>query len=138
MIATRVGFTGGHKDHPTYKEVCKKDTGHAEAVEVTFDPEQTSFETLARYFFQFHDPTINRTDKGGQYRSAIFYQDQEQKATAEKLVQQLESNGYAVKTTLEAAGVFWKAEARHQKYCDSRGMQPKDRFVERFEILAGN
>ena len=88
---------------------------------------------MARYFFQSHDPTIDRTDRGGQYRSAIFYQDETQKQAAQKLIQQLETNGYAVKTTLEPAGPFWPAEARHQKYCDSRGMQPKDRFTERFK-----
>lgn len=131
-MATRVGFTGGQKDHPSYKEVCKKDTGHAEAVEVSYDPEQTSFESLAKYFFQFHDPTIDRSDKGGQYRSAIFYQDEEQKAIAKQLIQQLQDNGYPVATSLEPASTFWPAEARHQKYCDSRGMQPKDRFTERF------
>lgn len=133
VIATRVGFTGGNLTNPTYQEVCKKQSGHAEAVEVTFDPDQTSFEALAKYFFQFHDPTIDRRDKGGQYRSAIFYHNPEQLNTAKALIQQLEANGYDIKTNLEPSGTFWQASARHQKYCDSRGMQPKDRFVERFE-----
>lgn len=124
---------GGHLEHPTYQQVCRKDTGHAEAVEVTFDPEQTSFAALARYFFQFHDPTIDRSKNGGQYRSAIFYHNPAQKATAEQLIQELESNGYAVKTSLEAATTFWPASARHQKYCDSRGLKARDHFRQRFE-----
>lgn len=128
-----MGFTGGQLENPTYQEVCRKKSGHAEAVEVTFDPEQTNFETLARYFFQFHDPTIDRTTGGGQYRSAIFYQDAGQLSTAHQLIKQLSSNGYQVATTLETASKFWPAETRHQKYCDSRGMQPKDRFQDRFQ-----
>lgn len=133
VISTRVGFIGGHLEAPTYQQVCRKDTGHTEAVEVTFDPEQTSFEALARYFFQFHDPTIDRSGNGGQYRSAIFYHHPTQKAIAEQLIQQLASNGYIVKTRLEAATTFWPAEARHQKYCDSRGLKARDHFRQRFE-----
>ena len=102
-------------------------------MEVTFDPDQTTFEILAKYFFQFHDPTIDRRDKGGQYRSTIFYHNEDQFKQSKRLIQQLEANGYSVKTTLEAADVFWPAAARHQKYCKSRGMQPKARFSERFD-----
>ncbi len=133
VVSTRVGYTGGHTENPTYKEVCSKKTGHAEAVEVTYDTEQTSFEQLARLFFEMHDPTYDRTDNGGQYRSAIFYLDEKQKETAQKLIDQLRANDYDVKTQLEEAGPFWPAEARHQKYCDSRGMEPKDYRKHRFE-----
>lgn len=128
MVATRVGYTGGHKEFPTYKDVCAKTSGHAEAVEVAYDPERTSFETLARLFFELHDPTIDRRDRGGQYRSAIFCQDEEQKAVAAQLIEELRSNGREVVTQLEPAATFWQAEARHQKYCDARGMMP-DRTV---------
>lgn len=132
VIATRVGYTGGHTENPTYKLVLTKTTGHAEAVEVTFDPTQTSFEKLATLFFEIHDPTIDRRDKGGQYRSAIFYKNEEQKAIAEKLINELKIKGFDVVTNLEPAGTFWQAEARHQKYCDTRGMTPKQGRVVRF------
>lgn len=132
VVATRVGFTGGHKDSPTYKEVCAKTTGHAEAVEVTYDPTLTSYEHLTKLFFEIHDPTIDRREKGGQYRSAIFYQDEEQRLKAEELVDTLKAKGYEVATTLEPASTFWLAEARHQKYCDSHGLTPKSHREERF------
>ena len=109
-----------------------KTTGHAEAVEVTFDPDVTNFETLAKLFFEMHDPSIDRSDKGGQYRSAIFYTDDMQKETAEKLIAILKAKGIEVSTELSPAGKFWRAEARHQKYCDSRGMNPRDHFTKRF------
>ncbi|MFN7120021.1 MAG: peptide-methionine (S)-S-oxide reductase MsrA [Saprospiraceae bacterium] len=132
VIATRVGYTGGHTENPTYHQVVTKTTGHAEAVEVTFDPTQTSFENLAKLFFEIHDPTIDRRDKGGQYRSAIFYKNEEQKVIAEQLINALKINGFEVVTMLEPAGTFWQAEDRHQKYCDTRGMTPKLNRTSRF------
>lgn len=132
MIATRVGYTGGHTENPTYREVCTKTTGHAEAVEVIYDPTQTSYEALAKVFFETHDPTIDRTDKGGQYRSAIFYQNEAQKAIAENLIKILKDRDLKVATTLEPANTFWQAEARHQKYCDMHGMRPKVKRKTRF------
>jgi len=78
-----------------------------------------------------HDPTVDRTDRGGQYRSAIFYHDDDQLASAKKLISQLSENGFQVVTTLEPADTFWPADARHQKYCDARGMTPQDRFTKR-------
>ena len=101
-------------------------------MQVVYDPDETSFAELARFFFNMHDPTIDRTDRGGQYRSAIFYHDEEQLAVAKKLIHYLSENGYQVATTLEPSGDFWLAEARHQKYCEARGMTPQDRFVHRF------
>jgi peptide methionine sulfoxide reductase msrA/msrB len=136
IMHTRVGFTGGHTTQPTYHEVCGKQTGHAEAVEVTFDPQEISFERLARFFFEIHDPTVDRSDKGGQYRSAIFYQNQEQYDIAHALIQQLQQLGYSVATTLEAATEFWEAEARHQQYCDVRGQKPRLHQVKRFDLPA--
>lgn len=131
VVKTRVGFIGGHTTHPTYKDVCQKKTGHAEAVEVTFDTEETSYTNLVRFFFNMHDPTIDRRDKGGQYRSAIFFHSSEQKETAQRLMDKLRLNNYHVVTTLEEAGTFWPASARHQKYCDARDMQPVDRYTQR-------
>ena len=136
VVSTRVGFTGGRTEQPSYREVCGKQTGHAEAVEVTYNSEQTSFEALARYFFEIHDPTVDRTDKGGQYRSAIFYQDQKQYDIALSLVQTLQKLGYKIATRLEPASPFWNAEERHQKYCDVRGRQPQPNQVKRFELPA--
>ncbi|HKK78732.1 MAG TPA: peptide-methionine (S)-S-oxide reductase, partial [Phaeodactylibacter sp.] len=108
----------------------------AEAVEVTYDAEQTSFAALARYFFEIHDPTVDRTGKGGQYRSAIFYQDREQHDTALMFIQQLQKLGYEVATKLEPASPFWEAEERHQKYCDKHGRKPQPKQVKRFESPA--
>ena len=131
--STRVGFMGGHTDHPSYRQVCSKDTGHAEAVEITFDPEKISFEKLARLFFEMHDPTVDRRENGGQYRSAIFYTEPEQRKVAERLVSDLKRQGYEVATEIESAGTFWPAEARHQKYCDTRGLTPKTKRKNYFE-----
>ncbi len=126
VVATRVGFTGGHTEHPTYQQVCTKTTGHAEIVEVTFDPRQLSFPELLRVFFARHNPTIDRTGKGGQYRSAIFYTTEAQRATAQAMIDHLRRNGYAVRTQLEPAGAFYPADARHQQYCEVRGIVPRE------------
>jgi len=127
VISTRVGYIGGHKEHPTYQEVCAKTTGHAEAVEVVYDPQQVNFETLARLFFETHDPTqVNRQgpDIGEQYRSEIFYVDEEQKAISEKLIALLEAKGLKVATQLTPATTFWEAEDYHQDYYQARGGTP--------------
>lgn len=79
-----------------------------------------------------HDPSIDRSENGGQYRSAIFYTDETQKKVAEKLVATLNAKGINVSTELSSAGPFWRAETRHQKYCDSRGMSPRDHYTKRF------
>ena len=127
-----MGYTGGHSESPTYKEVCSKITGHAEAVEITFDPEHTDFSTLAKFFFEIHNPTIDRRGKGGQYRSAIFYTNKEQLRIAQELMQDLKERDIEAVTVLQPATTFWSAEARHQKYCDTRGMEPTDRHTKRF------
>lgn len=127
VISTRVGYMGGDKDNPTYKEVCASATGHAETVEVIFDPSRASFEQLARLFFEIHDPTqVDRQgpDIGPQYRSAIFYTDDEQKQTAEKLIHILEDKGYQVATELARADTFWVAEDYHQDYYGKTGKIP--------------
>ncbi|MGD2085741.1 MAG: bifunctional methionine sulfoxide reductase B/A protein [Candidatus Aminicenantes bacterium] len=119
VLQTTVGYTGGTTEKPTYKEVCSGTTGHAEAVEVIFDPEKISYEELAKLFFETHDPTqVNRQgpDIGEQYRSEIFYLDDQQKETAQKLIEQLKAKGYKVATQLTKASAFWNAEDYHQDY----------------------
>ena len=127
VLSTTVGYTGGHVDNPTYKQVCTDKTGHAEAVEVTYDPSKTSYEQLARLFFETHDFTqLNRQgpDIGTQYRSAIFYLDEKQKQIAAGLVQTLKSKGFDVKTEIAPAGTFWPAEQYHQDYYKNNGKTP--------------
>lgn len=127
VVQTTVGYTGGQKPRPTYEDVCSHTTGHAEAVEVIYDPLQTSFENLARLFFEIHDPT--QTDRqgpdvGDQYRSEIFYVNEEQKQTAEKLVAELQRKGWPVVTRLTPIAVFWPAEQYHQDYYRHKDQQP--------------
>ena len=127
VLATMVGYTGGHTDNPTYKQVCSGRTGHAEAVEVTYDPGKTTFEALARLFFETHDPTqVDRQgpDVGTQYRSAIFTLDDDQKQIAEKLVKVLEGKGSRVATKIVPATKFWPAEDYHRDYYKKTGKQP--------------
>lgn len=127
VLQTRVGYMGGHTDHPTYKQVCYENTGHAETLEVTYDPQLTNYETLARLFFEIHDPTqVDRQgpDIGDQYRSAIFYRNQEQQKNAEKLVGLLKAKGFKVATEITPAATFWPAEEYHQDYYTKTGKQP--------------
>jgi peptide methionine sulfoxide reductase msrA/msrB len=136
VISTTVGYIGGRKDNPTYKEVCHGDTGHAEAVEVVFDPDIISYEELVKLFFEIHDPTqVNRQgpDVGEQYRSEIFYLNDEQKAVVEKLIGILENKGYKIATKVTKASTFWKAEDYHQDYYDKTGGSPYcHRYTKRF------
>ncbi|PKP23752.1 MAG: peptide-methionine (S)-S-oxide reductase [Bacteroidetes bacterium HGW-Bacteroidetes-22] len=131
VVATDVGYTGGTTANPTYKQVCTGLTGHAETVRVLFDPSMTSYETLARLFFETHDPTqVDRQgpDVGTQYRSAIFYQNDFQKEVAEKLIALLEAKGYDVETEVTKAGIYWPAELYHQDYYDKTGGNPYCHF----------
>ncbi len=136
VISTQVGYMGGHTKNPTYKQVCTGTTGHAETVEVVFDPSQTTFEKLAKLFFQIHDPTQrNRQgpDIGNQYRSAVFYTSDKQKQTTEKLIQELKDKGYNVVTEVTQAGTFWDAEGYHQDYYANNGHRPYCHvFTQRF------
>jgi peptide methionine sulfoxide reductase msrA/msrB len=127
VLSTTVGYVGGKTKTPTYREVCTKTTGHAEAVEVRFDASKVSYETLARLFFEIHDPTqVNRQgpDVGNQYRSAVFYTDEKQRETTEKLIGLLEAKGLDVATQVVKAARFWPAEDYHQDYYVKTGKQP--------------
>ncbi|MDD4101053.1 MAG: bifunctional methionine sulfoxide reductase B/A protein [Kiritimatiellae bacterium] len=127
VIRAVSGYTGGHKEFPSYKQVCEGGTGHIEAVEVLFDPRQTSYERLARLFFETHDPTqLDRQgpDVGEQYRSVIYYADDEQKAVAQRLIALLRETGFKVVTRLEPAVKFWPAEDHHQDYYFKKGSTP--------------
>jgi peptide methionine sulfoxide reductase msrA/msrB len=125
--STTVGYTGGHTENPTYKQVCTGTTGHVEALQVVFDPKVVSYETLARRFFETHDPTQANgqgPDIGEQYHSVLFYANDEQKKTAEKLMAELKAKGIKVATRLEPAAKFWPAEDYHQKYYTKTGHLP--------------
>jgi peptide-methionine (S)-S-oxide reductase len=127
VVATRVGYTGGTLENPTYQQVCSDTTGHAEAVEVTFDPAKISYEQLLKIFWQSHDPTqLNRQgpDVGSQYRSAIFYHTDEQRVLAEASREALDLSGRyqrSVVTEVVPAATFWQAEEYHQKYHKKNG-----------------
>ena len=119
VVETTVGYIGGATEGPTYEQVCSHTTGHAEAVEVLYDPERVSYEELARLFLEIHDPTQadgQGPDLGNQYRSEVFYLDGEQKATAERLIRILRHKGSEVVTRVTPAATFWPAEDYHQDY----------------------
>jgi peptide-methionine (S)-S-oxide reductase len=122
VIKTEVGYTGGLKENPTYKEVCGGGTGHVEAVEIEYDPNVLNYEKLLETFWSIHDPTQkNRQgpDVGSQYRSVIFYHDEKQRQLAEKSKIELMNSGKyknPIATQIEPAQKFWRAEEYHQKY----------------------
>ena len=122
VTTTLVGYTGGEVENPTYRMVCTNQTGHAEAVRVNYDSDQIDFETLVRRFFEIHNPTtLDRQgpDIGSQYRSAIFYHNEEQHQIAERVKAELNQSGkfpYPIVTEIVPAGDFFEAEEYHQKY----------------------
>ncbi len=121
------GYIGGTVENPTYEQVCSGTTGHAEAVRVSYDPSVVSYETLAKLFFEIHDPThVDRQgpDVGEQYRSEVFYLDDAQKQTAKKLIAELEAKGYKVATKVTPATTFYEAEGYHQDYYVKTGKAP--------------
>lgn len=128
VIETTVGYCGGTVANPSYEAVCTGRTGHAETVEVVYDPEVIDFETLAKLFFETHDPTqVNRQgpDIGTQYRSAVFYLDEKQKEIAERLVAQLEAKGYDIATEISPASTFYPEQKDyHHDYYQKRGGTP--------------
>ncbi len=128
VVATRVGYAGGRTDHPTYSEVCSHTTGHAETVEVVYDPARISYDQLVTSFLvDVHDPTqLNRQgpDVGDQYRSAIFVHDAGQREAAERIRRRLGEEGRfrrPIVTEITDAPRFWEAEDYHQQYFEKRG-----------------
>lgn len=127
VLETTCGYIGGHKDNPAYEEVKAQKTGHAEAVEVVFDPEKVSYDELVMLFFETHDPEQTDgqgPDIGDQYRSEIYYFDEEQKQIAQKYIDILTEKGVKVATKLTPAEKFWAAEDYHQDYYDTKGESP--------------
>jgi methionine-S-sulfoxide reductase len=126
VTKTRVGYAGGGVENPTYKQVCSDTTGHAEVVEVTYDPGKVPYEQLLAVFWAEHDPTqVNRQgpDFGSQYRTVIFVHDEEQRAAAEASRAQVQERlSRPVATTIEDAPPFWEAEDYHQQYLEKRGL----------------
>lgn len=127
VVDTAVGYSGGHTENPTYPHVCSGRTGHAEVVQLTFDPSRVSYETLLDVFFDSHDPTtLNRQgpDVGEQYRSVIFCYGAEQAAAARATKKRLEEAGrwkHPIATQIEPAGAFYRAEEYHQRYLEKQG-----------------
>jgi peptide-methionine (S)-S-oxide reductase len=127
VVETAVGYTGGTKANPTYEQVCTGSTGHAEAVEVTYDPERVSYVDLLNVFWSNHNPTTkNRQgwDVGSQYRSAVFFHSPEQQAAAEASKEETQAGLHwpkKVVTEIEPASTFWRAEEYHQRYFEKTG-----------------
>ncbi len=127
VVDAAVGYSNGHTQNPTYKDVCTDETGHAEVVQVIFDPAQVSYEKLLDAFWILHDPTqMNRQgpDSGTQYRSAIFFHSPDQEAAAKKSTAALEASGKfrrPIATEITPAGTFYRAEEYHQRYLEKRG-----------------
>ena len=127
VLDVQSGYTGGRAEKPSYEQVKTGTTGHFEAVRVTYDPSQTDYETLAKLFFEIHDPTQSDgqgPDIGSQYRSAVFYADEQQKQIAEKLIGILKQKGYQVVTRVLPLETFWPAEEYHQNYYVRHGTEP--------------
>jgi peptide-methionine (S)-S-oxide reductase len=128
VTSTRVGYTGGKTPNPSYEDVCTDNTGHAEAIEITYDPAKVSYEQLLNVFWENHDPTtLNRQgpDWGTQYRSAIFFHSSDQESAAKSSKEELDHSGHfpnKVVTEILPAATFYPAEDYHQQYLEKRGM----------------
>ncbi|MFO8133152.1 MAG: peptide-methionine (S)-S-oxide reductase MsrA [Thermoplasmatota archaeon] len=129
VVSTLVGYTGGATLNPSYREVCTGTTGHAEAVQVSYDPDVVSYQELLDAFWNMHDPTQHDRqgpDVGSQYRSAIFYHDEMQRRAAERSKRELQQSGRIkgeIVTEIAKAGPFYPAEEYHQRYLEKRGCQ---------------
>lgn len=127
VLLTQVGYCGGTKEYPTYREVCTKATNHLECVRVVFDPSEVTLENLIKYFFEIHDPTQidgQGNDIGNQYLSAVFCYNEEQKKVVHKIISILTEKSYKVATTVRAMAIFWPAEEYHQEYYKNNGESP--------------
>ncbi len=135
VVQVESGYSGGKLKNPTYKEICSGLTGHAEVVQVTYDPQKISFESLLEIFWQTHDPTtLNRqgNDVGTQYRSVIFFHDEVQKQLAEEYKQNLESEkvfDQTIVTEIAPVSIFYKAEDYHQNYFNQNGNAPYCTYI---------
>jgi len=133
VVDTVSGYTGGHVENPTYRQVCAGTTGHAEAVRVTYDPDELAYEDLLQVFFTVHDPTTKDRqgpDVGSQYRSAVYYHDERQREVVEQFIEELEREGAdddPIVTEVEPLGEFYVAEEKHQDYYESN---PGDRYCQ--------
>ncbi|TPX44805.1 hypothetical protein SeMB42_g03514 [Synchytrium endobioticum] len=142
-IKSQVGYCGGQNLNPTYQQVCSDTTGHAEAVQIEYDPEKVDYATLVDYFYRTHDPTtMNRqgNDRGSQYRSAIFYHNDQQKKIAEQVTEKVRPHfgRHGVSTTIEPVGTFYPAEAYHQEYLDKNphGYECESHYERTWERIA--
>ena len=142
LIDAKVGYIGGDSDSPSYRAVCSGRTGHAEALQVIFDPEKVSYSTLLAFFYRMHDPTTKDRqgmDAGSQYRSAVFWHSPEQKAQAEEVTRKVNEQWYKGKVTTEVleAGKWWDAEEYHQLYLDRNpgGYECPAHYVRKFPDL---
>lgn len=142
LYDARVGYTGGHRSSPDYHEVCTETTGHAESLQIVYDPTKVSYRALIEFFYRIHDPTtLNRQgmDIGGRYRSAIFYHNEEQERIANEVTKLVNENWYEGKVTTKIveAGQWWDAEEYHQLYLDKNpsGYQCPTHFVRSFPKL---
>ncbi|MBI2134713.1 peptide-methionine (S)-S-oxide reductase MsrA [Candidatus Woesearchaeota archaeon] len=136
VVDTKVGYTGGNVKNPSYEKVCTDETGHAEAIEITFDPKIVSYEELLNVFWKIHDPTqMNRQgpDIGKQYRTAIFYHNEKQKKLAEKSKKEQQKN-YQDKIATEIVSLkdFYKAEEYHQRYMEKMNNNPINNLINKF------
>lgn len=123
------GYCGGHTENPTYRQVCNGTTGHAEAVQITYDPDAVSYRELLEVFFDIHDPTTEDRegpDVGSQYRSAVFYHDEQQRETAEDYIEELEESGQYrnIVTEVSPLETFYRAEENHQNYFEKNPDKP--------------
>ncbi|KAK6520027.1 Peptide-methionine (S)-S-oxide reductase [Arthrobotrys conoides] len=144
LIDARVGYTGGDKSNPSYARVCGGGTGHAEALQITFDPSKVSYRTLIEFLYRIHDPTtLNRQggDVGTQYRSGIFYHSEEQKRIAEDVTRMANQNwwGNKISTAIIGASDWWDAEKYHQRYLDNNpgGYECPLHYVRPFKLPEG-
>ncbi len=127
VTKTAVGYTGGSVHDPSYEQVCAKKTGHLEAIEISYDPEQTTYEDLLKFFFEIHDFEQNNgqgPDIGPQYLSAVFVQDEQQKASVQNILDQLKAKGFDTATKILSAQTFYPAEQYHQDYYQKNGHSP--------------
>ncbi len=131
VISVESGYSGGKVENPTYQEVKTGTTGHAEVIKVVYNPEETNYETLLRYFMEIHDPTtLDRqgVDIGSQYRSEVFYSDENEREIAEKVIKILYDKGYNVTTLVSPIAPFYSAEDYHQNYYDNKEKEPSCHF----------